>query len=306
MTGLPRGPLSFAGSAEPSRLGDRMPDSRLLRHAHTRFAEFRRRRVFRVAVVYLIVGWLLVQVADATFEPLGLPPWSPRLLIVLLGAGLRAGLRAGVDLRRPAARHRTHARVAEPIAANGDTPARRATDRCCRNPSRCRRRTRRSRSCRSPTCQRSQRPGLLLRWPGRGNPQRARARARPARRLAHVVVPVPRRQRDARRHRPRSCNVAAIMEGSVRKAGDRVRVTAQLVDASQRLPPVVGEFRPQPRRHLRDPGRDRAQRRQRACGRRCRRRVAFDLQKRRAARHARLRVLPARPPARARARPKSR
>ncbi|MDH5832499.1 TPR end-of-group domain-containing protein [Luteimonas kalidii] len=50
-------------------------------------AEFRRRRVFRVMAVYLVVAWLLVQVADATFEPLALPEWSARLLIVLLALG---------------------------------------------------------------------------------------------------------------------------------------------------------------------------------------------------------------------------
>ncbi|MBJ7574682.1 tetratricopeptide repeat protein [Luteimonas sp. MC1828] len=50
-------------------------------------AEFRRRRVFRVMAVYLVVAWLLVQVADATFEPLALPEWSTRLLIVLLALG---------------------------------------------------------------------------------------------------------------------------------------------------------------------------------------------------------------------------
>ncbi|MGH8161780.1 MAG: hypothetical protein ACRESR_06485 [Gammaproteobacteria bacterium] len=31
----------------------------------------------------------------------------------------------------------------------------------------------------------------------------------------------------------RTLNVAAIMEGSVRKSGDRVRVTAQLIDAGR-------------------------------------------------------------------------
>ncbi len=46
--------------------------------------EFRRRRVFRVAAVYVVVAWVLIQLASATFEPLGLPMWSNRLLIILL------------------------------------------------------------------------------------------------------------------------------------------------------------------------------------------------------------------------------
>ena len=51
------------------------------------FQELRRRRVFRVAGAYAVVGWLLLQVADATFAPLGLPAWSQRALIIAVAAG---------------------------------------------------------------------------------------------------------------------------------------------------------------------------------------------------------------------------
>ncbi len=51
------------------------------------FAELRRRKVFRVVVVYLVVAWLLVQVADAIFEPMGLPPWTLKLVITLVALG---------------------------------------------------------------------------------------------------------------------------------------------------------------------------------------------------------------------------
>jgi len=50
-------------------------------------------------------------------------------------------------------------------------------------------------------------------------------------------------------------NVAHVLEGSVRKSGDRVRITAQLIDA--RSAPMVGDLRSPLRRHLCDPGRDR-------------------------------------------------
>ena len=43
----------------------------------------------------------------------------------------------------------------------------------------------------------------------------------------------------------RGLSVGAVLEGSVRKAGERVRITAQLVSPG-RLPPVVGELRPRP------------------------------------------------------------
>jgi TolB-like protein/Tfp pilus assembly protein PilF len=45
--------------------------------------ELRRRKVIRVAIVYGVVAWLLVQVAQATFEPLNLPRWTLTLVIML-------------------------------------------------------------------------------------------------------------------------------------------------------------------------------------------------------------------------------
>jgi TolB-like protein/Tfp pilus assembly protein PilF len=53
----------------------------------TWFAELRRRKVIRVAAVYLVAAWLLIQVADAIFEPIGLPAWSLKLVIVLVALG---------------------------------------------------------------------------------------------------------------------------------------------------------------------------------------------------------------------------
>lgn len=46
-------------------------------------SELRRRKVFRVAIVYGIVAWLLIQVAQATFEPLNLPHWTLTLVVML-------------------------------------------------------------------------------------------------------------------------------------------------------------------------------------------------------------------------------
>jgi adenylate cyclase len=51
------------------------------------FAELKRRSVFRVAALYAVVAWVLIQIGEATFEPLGLPEGSQRLLIILVGLG---------------------------------------------------------------------------------------------------------------------------------------------------------------------------------------------------------------------------
>jgi hypothetical protein len=52
------------------------------------FAELKRRNVIRVAGVYIVVGWLLVQVATALEESIGLPAWFDGLIVALLLIGL--------------------------------------------------------------------------------------------------------------------------------------------------------------------------------------------------------------------------
>lgn len=54
--------------------------------------ELKRRKVIRVAVAYVVVAWLLVQIAETIFEPLKLPEWSLTLLIVMLGLGFPIAL----------------------------------------------------------------------------------------------------------------------------------------------------------------------------------------------------------------------
>ena len=51
------------------------------------FAELRRRRVFRVAVVYAIVAWLVIQVAETVFPLLGLPEWTVTFVVALVALG---------------------------------------------------------------------------------------------------------------------------------------------------------------------------------------------------------------------------
>jgi len=50
------------------------------------------RKVIRVGIVYVIVGWLLMQVGEVTFEALGLPPWALTLLIVIVLLGFPLAL----------------------------------------------------------------------------------------------------------------------------------------------------------------------------------------------------------------------
>jgi TolB-like protein/Tfp pilus assembly protein PilF len=49
--------------------------------------EIKRRKVFQVAAVYLVVAWLLVQIVATVEAPLNLPDWVDTLVIVLLAVG---------------------------------------------------------------------------------------------------------------------------------------------------------------------------------------------------------------------------
>jgi TolB-like protein/cytochrome c-type biogenesis protein CcmH/NrfG len=58
----------------------------------TYFEELKRRKVFRVGITYVIGSWVLLQIADATFEPLNLPAWSTSLVLWLLVLGFPVAL----------------------------------------------------------------------------------------------------------------------------------------------------------------------------------------------------------------------
>jgi serine/threonine-protein kinase len=59
---------------------------------HNFFAELKRRNVYKVAVAYAIVGWLLVQVATQVFPFLEIPNWIVRLVIALVTIGFPIAL----------------------------------------------------------------------------------------------------------------------------------------------------------------------------------------------------------------------
>ncbi len=54
--------------------------------------EIKRRKVFQVAAVYLVVAWLIMQVVDVVAEPLNLPGLFATMVIVLLAIGLPIAL----------------------------------------------------------------------------------------------------------------------------------------------------------------------------------------------------------------------
>ncbi len=56
------------------------------------FAELKRRNVYKVAVAYAVVAWLLVQVATQVFPFFEIPNWAVRLVVLLLILGFPVAL----------------------------------------------------------------------------------------------------------------------------------------------------------------------------------------------------------------------
>jgi serine/threonine-protein kinase len=56
------------------------------------FGELKRRNVYKVAVAYGVVGWLLIQIATQVFPFLEIPNWAIRLVILLTALGFPVAL----------------------------------------------------------------------------------------------------------------------------------------------------------------------------------------------------------------------
>lgn len=179
------------------------------------FEELRRRKVFRVALAYVVVGWVLIQVADATFEPLGLPTVATRFVIVatVLGFPLacvlawafditRQGIERTAALASPAAEAPALAAQASSIAVLPFADMSPAHDQgyFCEGIA--------EEIINSLCCVGG------LRVASRTSAFQFRDRSIDVREIGRVL------------------GVGSVLEGSVRKSGDRIRITAQLVNCA--------------------------------------------------------------------------
>ncbi len=194
--------------------------------------ELKRRKVVRVAIVYALVAWVLVQVSTVLFPALLLPEWSSRLVVVLVMIGFPVALvlawafeATPGGLRRDAS---TAASSSKPVITENFAP--RGTD-----------------TARKPLELVDERRGivvlpftnmsenseneffsdgvteeilnLLARQPGLRVVSRTTS-------FTFKGSPL-----DIRAIADR-LGVQIVLEGSIRRAGNRVRITAQLIDAT--------------------------------------------------------------------------
>ena len=59
---------------------------------HNFFSELKRRNVYKVAVAYAVVSWLLIQIATQVFPFFEIPNWAVRLVVLLLILGFPVAL----------------------------------------------------------------------------------------------------------------------------------------------------------------------------------------------------------------------
>ena len=180
-------------------------------------AELRRRRVFRVLILYALAGWVVIQVASTVLPNLNVPPWGVTLVIMLVALGLPLAvvLAWAFDVSDGGVR-RTLA--LEPALV-------------------------------------SARPGMIAGDEGRrsiavlpfvnmsGDPQNEYFSDGISEEILNLLAKLPKLRVSSRTSSfafkgkdvdvpavAQRLGVATILEGSVRRAGDRVRITAQLID----------------------------------------------------------------------------
>src|SRR5258705_11934777 len=56
------------------------------------FGELKRRNVYKVAIAYAVVAWLLIQIATQVFPFFEIPNWVVRLVVLLLVIGFPVAL----------------------------------------------------------------------------------------------------------------------------------------------------------------------------------------------------------------------
>lgn len=193
-----------------------MTEGRLVRF----YRELKRRKVMRVAVVYAVVAWLLVEVASVILPELLLPDWSVRLVIALaiLGFPIAVILAWAVELTPDGPRADTGG-VSPAGAAAALPPARPTAEDTPRS------------IAVLPLLNLSNDPDNEYFSDGMADELINRLSKLPQLTVASRTSSFSFKGRNVDlRTVAGSLGVDAILEGSVRRSGERVRITAQLVD----------------------------------------------------------------------------
>ncbi|MGA7296102.1 MAG: tetratricopeptide repeat protein [Rhodanobacteraceae bacterium] len=198
------------------------------------FAELRRRRVIRVTVVYVLAGWAVIEAASTLLPGLHLPPWTVTFVIALVLLGFPIAVVMGwiFDIG-PQGMQRTSEspqRAPEPEPSGGKNHGKRATDK---QP--------------GPGCENHDGHRSIAVLPFvnmSGDEENEYFSDGIAEEILNLLAKLPQLKVSSRTSSAcfkgkdidiptvaKKLEVATVLEGSVRRAGNRVRITAQLIDA---------------------------------------------------------------------------
>lgn len=197
------------------------------------FSELRRRRVIRVIVLYAIAGWVVIEVASTVLPNLNLPAWTVTLVtaLVVLGFVLAVVLAWAFDIG-PGGIHRT-ADAPPPASTASPAPADKQAAKTV-----------------SSRVSGTEVPDLksiaVLPFVNMsGDAENEYFSDGISEEILNLLVKLPTLRVASRTSSfafkgkdfdipevARRLNVAAVLEGSVRRAGDRVRITGQLIETA--------------------------------------------------------------------------
>lgn len=199
------------------------------------WAELKRRRVVRVVVFYAIAGWVVIEVASTVLPNLSLPDWTVKLVtvLVMLGFIIAVMLAWAFDIG-PGGVHRT-ANIDDPEVDNEAQTAV-ATDNAEAKPQ----------LRQSPDSSDQQKSIAVLPFVNMsGDIENEYFSDGISEEILNLMVKLPQLRVSSRTSAfmfkgkqvsiptvAAELGVDTVLEGSVRRAGDRVRITAQLIDAA--------------------------------------------------------------------------
>jgi adenylate cyclase len=196
------------------------------------FAELRRRRVIRVIVLYAIAGWIVIEVTSIVLPGLKLPAWTTTLVILLVALGfvIAIMLAWAFDIG-PGGIHRTP--KTSPPEVEPATVVQGESQEVLQQP-----------ATAAPQAIDLKSIAVLPFVNMSGDPENEYFSDGIAEEILNLLVKLPQLKVASRTSSfvfkgkevniptvARDLGVGTILEGSVRRAGDRVRITAQLIEA---------------------------------------------------------------------------
>jgi adenylate cyclase len=196
-----------------------------------------RLRVVRVAITYIIVGWIVIQVASTLLPNLNVPDWSVTLVIVLVALGFPIAVAMGWMFDAGA---RSDARAVEPHAA---APAPEAVAKAVAPTSAAEKPAPAARPVVAP--KETRRTIAVLPFVNMsGDAENEYFSDGISEEILNLLAKLPQLKVASRTSAfnfkgkevniptvARELGVSTVLEGSVRRAGDHVRITAQLIEA---------------------------------------------------------------------------